>query len=246
MKHWGAVLLGILALGLVGLMGYMMWRGEGERKLSGIDVDIEELSESPLFMDTTDVMNELRARGLDYTGAPIDSIDLAFVEASLRENPIFAQAEVYIAPSSARMKVKVRQEAAFFVVHSGGEHYYVTRQRGVLPINPKYAIYVPVVTGTMSQEYATHELFDLMTAIEQSEHYRDYFGHCYVDPKAGIILTPRIGRTSVILGHSGDWAGMLAKLRIFEQEIIPRKGWDAIEYVKLAYARQIVVRERQP
>ena len=174
----------------------------------------------------------------------IDSIDVGSVERKLRKNPLFKDVEVYITAFSRKMVVEVTQQQALFLVQTGGRSYYVTADRGVIPLNPRYAIYLPVASGDINENYACSTLYDLFQALEADEYFRNYFGQVYVDKEQGIILTPRIGRTPLILGHSTAWADMLHKYKIFAQQVLSHVGDDAYEYVKLSYKNQIVARPR--
>lgn len=238
------VLSGV-ALVVTGLLLYQMTRPHSERRLEAIDVLVEIGEGAPRFMNEADVLSEMKRMGIDNIGSPIDSIDLVEVRQRLTDNPIFSDVEVYISTRSPRMKVRVRQRDAFFLVATD-KPYYVTRERGILPLNARYAVYVPVVSGAVTSELATGALYDLMEMIEQDEYFRHYFGQVYVDPVEGIVLVPRVGTARIILGAEGDWRAMLDKLRIFDREVIPRKakGWDTFEYIKLPYGQQVVVRER--
>lgn len=245
MKRIVIWLLAICALVLVGFLGYRMTRPLGAERLEAIEVQVEVGEGAPRFMSEEDVLAEMGRLGIDMTGQIIDSIDLGLVEARLADNLIFSDVEVYVSKRSPRMRVRVRQRDAAFLVATA-EPYYVTRERGTLPLNPRYAIYVPVVSGAVTPELATGQLYDLMEVIEQDEYFRHYFGQVYVDNTEGIVLIPRVGSARIIMGLDGDWRHMLSKLRTFDREVIPRKakGWDAFEYIKLPYGEQVVAKER--
>lgn len=243
MKQVVRVVLSLVALLIIGYAFYSVTKPTGVHLLAGIDVRIEAEDSAQLFMNESDVLAEMNRSGLNKQGRPIDSIDTNEIENQLRTNPIFSEAEVYISPQTRRMKVRIKQREAIFLVQSLGESYYVTRERGSLPVNPHYSVYVPVVTGTLTHEYAKGELYDLIQAIEADDYFRHYFGHYYVDSKEGIILTPRVGTAKIIMGKGGDWEAMLGKLRIFNEQVISRKGWNAFEYLKLPFGDQIVAKE---
>lgn len=241
------ILIGLIALLLIGYIGYMVYSLTSTPQtqvLEGIDVHIESTEGIQTFMNEEDVLAEMARSGLSPIGVRLDSIDLRHIERVLESNPIFSDAEVYIKPRTSRMRVDIQQREAVYMVQTPSEQYYVTRERGTLPVNPSYVVYVPIISGDIDRELATTKLYDLVETIKRDEYFRHYFGHIYFDAKEGVILTPRIGRTSVILGHHGDWAWMLRKLRIFNEEVVRYRGWDTFEYIKLAYGRQVVVKER--
>lgn len=240
-------LIGLIALIPIGYIGYTIYSLASTNEtqvLEGIDVYIKSAEGVQTFMNEDDVLAEMTRSGLSPIGTRLDSIDLRHIERSLESNPIFSDAQVYIKPRSSRMRVNIHQREAVYMVQTPSEQYYVTRERGTLPVNPSYVVYVPIASGQITKEFATTKLYDLIETIEEDEYFRHYFGHIYISPQEGIILTPRIGRTAIILGHNGDWAWMLRKLRIFNEEVVRYRGWNTFEYIKLAYGRQVVVKER--
>lgn len=244
MKRYILAIIVILVLGLVGYGVYVVYHAPNNQRLESIEVKVRADEGAPIFMDSEDVQREMAQLGLNYKGLLIDSIDVGSVERKLRKNPLFKDVEVYITAFSRKMVVEVTQQQALFLVHTGGRSYYVTAERGVIPLNPRYAIYLPIVSGDVSESYACSTLYDFFQVLDADEYFRNYFGQVYVDKEQGIILMPRIGRTPLILGHSTAWADMLHKYKIFAQQVLSHVGDDAYEYVKLSYKNQIVARPR--
>lgn len=237
------IIVTVLVL-LLGYSVYYLYTRPTRDSLQGIDIIMLEEKGLIPFMDANDVRKEIEHKGLDFTGKLIDSIDVAFIESKLRSNPIFSDVEVYISPLSRRMKVEVKQKVASFLVQNGEKSFYVSSERGLIPMNPNYSVYVPVITGDVSEEYATTELYDLVHEIEQDADFRGYFGQIHYDKQKGIILVPRIAKTSIILGHSHQYKKMLNKYKVFRDKILKRVGINAYEYIKLAYHNQIVALPR--
>lgn len=244
MKKWLliACAIGVVLYLLVALLGLTGDTG-GSQRVSAIDIEIQTEQGQQLFMDEEAVRRELSQMRLHIEGSPIDSIDINKIEHNLRSNPIFDSAEVYLSRSTGKLKISLKQHEPFFLVQSGDSTYYVTHNRGIVPLNPKYAVYVPVVSGDIDQTYARGAMYDLMQVIDQDSYFKHYFGHYYVDSAEGIILTPRVGRAKIYMGREGDWQYMLSKLKRFNQEVVPRKGWQAFEYLKLNFGDQVVAYE---
>lgn len=246
MKRILISLLAIVVLGFLAYTIYYLKTSPSKAKLTGIDVLMHaaEQGREP-FMGEEDVRLEMERKGLNLKGLLLDSIDVGAVERTLRQNPLFSDVEVYITPRTARMKVEVKQKEALFLVNDHrGRTYYVSSDRGTIPMNPRYTIYVPIVTGTITEEQAKTEIYDLVTLIKQDDYFRNYFGQIHLDPQEGLILVPRVGSTPVYLGKSRDYARMLHKYKVFTQEVFPRTGDKAYSYIKLAYGDQVVVRPR--
>lgn len=246
MKRILISLLAIVVLGFLAYTIYYLKTNPSKAKLLGIDILMHAADQGrDPFMGEEDVRREMERKGLNLKGLLLDSIDVGEVERKLRQNPLFRDVEVYITPRTARMKVEVRQKEALFLVNDHrGRAYYVSSDRGTIPMNSRYAVYVPMVTGTITEEQAKTELYDLVTLIKQDDYFRNYFGQIHLDPEEGIILIPRVGSTPVYLGKGKDYAHMLHKYKVFTQEVFPRTGDNAYSYIKLSYGDQVVVRPR--
>lgn len=242
------ILLSLLAIILLGFLGYTIYQLKTQpstQTLQGIDILLLNSKGVEPFMGEEDVRQEMVRKGLNLKGTPLEKIDVGAVERSLRGNPLFSDVEVYIASGTARMKVEVTQKEAFFLVQNNeGKSYYVSNERGIIPLNPQYAVYVPVVTGAVSQEMACDSIYNLMECLRSDDYFCNYFGQIHVDSKEGVILSPRIGNTPVILGFNQDYKTMLHKYKVFCQEVLPRTGDNAYAYIKLGYKDQVVARPR--
>ncbi|MDO4692744.1 MAG: hypothetical protein Q4A64_07715 [Porphyromonadaceae bacterium] len=241
------IVLGVLALLLLGYIVIASLGITGGQKASErcqhIDIEIVTEPGRQLFMDEGDIRSELTRMKLNLEGCLFDSIDINQVEMKLRENPIFYNAEVYTSRSTSKLKIRLEQKDPLFLVQSPDSTYYVARNRGIIPMNPRYSVYVPVITGAITKAYATGELYDLMEFIGKDDYFRHYFGHIYVDEQDGLVLTPRVGRAKIIFGRETNWERMLHKLRVFDREVIPRRGWNTFEYLKLGFGDQVIAKE---
>lgn len=241
-------LLGLVALAILIYLGIAVLGGSigstSLPKCDTVDIEIKTPQGRELFMDEADIRSELARMHIKLEGQPLDSINVHAVEVKLRENPIFHNAEVYMTRGTRKVKIKLEQHDPFFLVQSGDSTYYVSIDRGIIPVNPRYAVYVPVVTGAIDRSYAIGDLYDLMRTISQDPYFEHYFGHYYYDPMEGLVLTPRVGHTRILLGKETNWSEMLHRLKVFDQEVIPVKGWDRFEYLRLNYSGQVIAQER--
>lgn len=245
MRRVWLICFALVLLGFLGYTIYLLRSHPDKRSVQGVDILMHNVAGLEPFMGEEDVRQELGRKGLHVKGLPIDSVDVGAIERKMRENPLFSDVEVYMARGTARVKVEVKQKnAAFRVQPIGGRDYYVSTERGVIPLNPNYSVYVPIVTGYVSEQFATTEVYDLLQVLQGDDYLRNYFGQIHVDDKGAIILSPRLGNTPVLLGTNRDFASMLHKYKVFVREVLPRTGDDAYAYIKLAYQDQVVARPR--
>lgn len=240
MKKFLLIILSLLLTGIIGYGAYYLKYSPSTDRLTGIAINVIEEEGVQPFMKESDILTEMAQLGLNYKGMLIDSIDVSYVEEKLKQNPLFKDVEVYITPFSKEMKVDIRQQQALFLVHNGNKHYYISKSRETIPLNPKYVIYTPIVTGEVSEETAKTDIYDLVKAIETDTDLQNSFSQIHVDSKKGIILTLRSGSMYAILGQSKNWHTMLHKYKIFTQEVTSKLGNNAYEYINLAFNNQVI------
>lgn len=243
------VILILIGLLLLGYIGYTAWQRpalpHGAQPCRGVEVSLHIPEGTAAFMSEADVLREIERMQIKTEGTPLEQIDVYQIEQKLKENPIFSTAEVYLSTSTQFLHVDLEQKEALYLVLPDGEHpYYVTRERGFIPAQPNYTIYVPVVSGRVKLADALGRIYDLEECLRQDPDYRDYFGQCYVDRDGAITLVPRALGPKILLGHSTQWQGMLDKLRAFEREVSGRRGRNAFEYLKLQFEGQVVAKSR--
>lgn len=245
------ILIALLALGLLGALVYFVLnpgRSISSEACRNIVVEVSSRgSSSPRFLTQQQVIDELSRRGLRLKGQELDSIDLRRIERSLTELGIYDKVSAYVAPATHSVKIRLEEKNPYFlVIDDRGASYYVTEGRGIIKGSTHFASYLPLVTGTLSEQYARQEVYDLFCTLQADSYYRDYYGQLQVSPQRGIVMIPRVGTTELILGKGGNWAEKLRKWRIFAASVLPRRGMNAFSYVKLDYEGQVVAAERYP
>lgn len=209
-----------------------------------VEVVIDTEPGREVIIKSEDVLSEIRKMGIKLVGEPMNSISLAAIEDTLRKNPIFHRAEVYRSPYGSKLKIQIQQKEPFFRIESDGTSYYVSRKRSIIPYNTSFHAYVPLLTGRISRELATGDLYDFVLHLEQHEYFQGYFGHVYYSPEVGLVLTTRLSSTAVYMGRTpSKWTSMLEKLRRYEELVISKKGWENIEYIKLYIDPQVIIKE---
>lgn len=245
------ILIALLALVLLGALVYFVLNpgpSISSEACRNIVVEVSSRgSSSPRFLTEQQVIDELSRRGLRLKGQKLDSIDLRRIERSLTELGIYDKVSAYVAPATHSVKIRLEEKNPYFlVIDDRGASYYVTEGRGIIKGSTHFASYLPLVTGTLSEQYARQEVYDLFCTLQADSYYRDYYGQLQVSPQRGIVMIPRVGTTELILGKGGNWAEKLRKWRIFAASVLPRRGMNAFSYVKLDYEGQVVAAERYP
>lgn len=240
-------------IGFLLILGYWIWaciyfynyKHTGTCK--GIEVTMKSGQKSNMmFMNQRDVLAELKQINFKAVGEPRDSINIYRIEQILRSNPLFDDAEVYLSPKTNKLNITIEQKEPMFIVQTGDSLYYVSSGRGIIPCNPKYAVKVPLVSGYLTEDYAKKQVYDLIKTIQDNEHWKYYFAQIYVGRDNNIMLTPRLSTTQIIMGRTPNWQEKLDNLQLFEEKVIPIKGWNSYKSLNLEFEGQVVAQLANP
>ncbi len=205
-----------------------------------VKADISYEGDHPL-MPERDLVNELKTLGFRPVGQSVDSLSTMAIESQLIRNGLFSHIDIYTTPGGV-LHVSMLQREPLFTLLTPQGNYFVCKDQTVVPIGRSedyYTTFLPV-SGSISVEKASHELYPLMQLILSDPLWRDLFIHIYVDPLRGVIATPRASNTEIILGTSPNWEEKLDNLRLFVEQVIPIFGWNSFISVHLEYKDQIV------
>lgn len=205
-----------------------------------VKADISYEGDRPL-MPERDLVNELKALGFRPIGQSADSLSTMAIESQLIRNGLFSHIDLYTTPGGV-LHVSMLQREPLFTLLTPQGNYFVCKDQTVVPIarsEDYYTTFLPV-SGSISVEKASHELYPLMQLILSDPLWRDLFIHIYVDSLRGVIATPRASNTEIILGTGSNWEEKLDNLRLFIEQVIPIFGWNSFISVHLEYKDQIV------
>jgi cell division protein FtsQ len=243
--QWGVA----LALGVLVLIG-LIAAGESEKHRVVHSVDIRIEPDTGLyFISREDILLELGGGPAGIIGKPLSSIRLERLESSLSQNPFIAQCEVY-ADLAGKVSIRIKQKQPLLrVITKNQEHYYLGKQGEKIPFHEKFTAHVPVASGNIYERFTDSN--QIHTATLQSLHELALFMHArpawqaqieqvYVDNYSDLILIPRVGNHSIVLGSTEKLAEKMEKLRVFYRKALPVLGWDEYSRIDLRYEGQVI------
>ncbi|WP_051296031.1 cell division protein FtsQ/DivIB [Eisenibacter elegans] len=125
--------------------------------------------------------------------------------------------------------------------------FYIDSLASLMPVVRKYTSRVLTVTREDSQELpnfeletADKQLLHLLRALYAEPFFRAQIAHIHVDKYKQAYLYPQIGKQTVEFGSLFDIDNKLKKLKVFYDEILPLKGWNAYKRINLKYDHQII------
>lgn len=252
MSSWiRKLLITLLALGLLGAIVYFALTatsGSEGTKCQRVEITLSnDTGGEALFLSPSQIQEDLTQRGIILKGKLLDSIELRPIEARLKALGVYEEIAVYKAPATQSIQIRLREKTPLFLVlDDKGNSYYVTEGRGQVKAAARFATYLPIVTGTLTSDYALQQVYDLVQALKADSYFNDYYGQIEVRPGEGISIIPRLGQTRIILGNRDNWAEKLRKWKIFASSVLQKRGMNAFSYVKLDYKGQVVAADRYP
>ncbi len=244
MKTWQKISIIALIAGLLGFLIFAVIRFSGkddERVCNNVVITVKDNAQLH-FITQDNVKKMLTKDKFKLKGEKINSIKISEIQKLILSNPAVRKADCYITPS-ADLKIDVWQREPLFRV-SGTENYYVDTEGKILPLSDDFVVYVPIVTGNVSKEFAKGELMKFILFIKNNEFWNAQIEQIDVMPTHEIVLIPRVGNHEIELGKLENYESKLNKLQTFYLEGLNKIGWGDYKTISLKYKDQVVCTKR--
>jgi len=198
------------------------------------------------FLDSTrvtlitesDIAILLDRNDLNPIGKTIKHIRTESIEDILRKNELIKSVECYNTPSGI-VHIRIMQRHPKFRVVGFGS-YYIDTDRKRMPVSENFGAYVPVVSGRVTVSFATGQMFDFVTYLEDNPFWNAQIEQIYVRDDKKIELVPRVGDAIIILGTLDNYAAKLEKLHKLYTKGFNIIGWNRYKSIDLQYKGQVV------
>jgi len=250
--------LRMLLWGVALLAGASMVLGAMQRKenapIHGIVIDIEPLASGDFLISEEDIPIMLEERfAHPITEFPVGKLDVERLERVLEEDPFVKSAEAYI-DAQDRINIElVQREPTLRVIDNNGLNYYLDKEGNQMPPSKHYAARVRVATGNLppyevafleKEDYLLHEVFALNELLREDPFLDALIEQIYINKRGEFILSPKIGKQTIMFGRYQQAAEKLSRLKTFYREGLPYKGWQAYSSFDLRYEGQVVCKKR--
>jgi cell division protein FtsQ len=234
-----------LALTLVGLFSY-------QQSLPDTDEYIIHIADKHgnVFVNREEVVKVLNKVRHDHPNTTrLNKIALKTLEDSLRAVDFVKEAQVS-RDLRGNLVIDIYQDQPIArLVGPSGKGGYISSDGDVLSLSRNYAARVLVITGSGADSLLNEQFLDSL----EGRKVCDFINHISEDPfwKALIAqidighdmdmnLYTQVGKQTFQFGKAENFEPKLKKMKLFFEEIAPKKGWNAYQVVKLQYDGQIV------
>ncbi len=236
MKRWILIIqVLLLIIGICFLFAFAQHENK-EKNLVGIEVAF--LENNPVFVSAEMVNKLLIQSEINLLNKPKTMINLHQLEASLVEDNMIEDAEVYITPLG-KLHAEVIQRKPLVRINAGSRSYYLDRKGTTMPLSANYTARVPLVTGVSNNEME-QEVFHLIQLLEADGFFRKQIIGIHRKLNGDYLLSTRIGRHKVLLGKLENTEDKLKKLRVFYNKEWNSETLNTYELINLKYKHQVV------
>lgn len=190
------------------------------------------------LINENDIEKLLKSKALHPVGKTLKEIKTEAIENELNKNEMIKSAECYTTPSG-KMYLRIKQCTPKFRV-IGHDNYYIDTDRNKIKTSTNYTAYLPIVSGNVSYEMASGELFDFITFLEKNSFWNAQIEQIHVRSDKKIELVPRVGDGIIMLGTLDNYASKLEKLKKLYVNGFNTIGWNRYKTIDLQYKGQIV------
>lgn len=257
-KIFRLIAVSLVSAGILFSFGFAV-KEQNETVCKKITIEIDDAS-GTYFIEKENVLKMMNSRVKQITGTPLNLINTAVLESTIRSNPFVYNAEVFSTIDGV-LHVKVTQRKPVVrVINNKGEHFYIDTKGFFMPVSPSYTAPVIVANGnifeTLEVKHTQSAIASIsdqpvsMPVIEQvylvgmyldeNPLWNDMIEQVYVNENMEIELIPRVGDHSILMGDVTGLPEKFEKLMVFYLEGLSKTGWNKYNVINLKYKDQVV------
>jgi len=213
-------------------------------------MDIVILPENQaLFLNQTIISDSVQTIIGNPSGRSANDINIQKLEARLNKIPAVRKAEVYIALDGV-LKIKIEERTPVVLVQNAlQQEFYLDSQGVIIPNTSSKFCDVLVANGNIKNAIASGKIIGGETAknivavakfIAADSLWNAQFQQLYVDNYNDLILIPRIGKHSIVVGNGANLPQKFGNLRLFYDQGLKSTGWDRYKSVDISNLNQVV------
>ncbi len=204
----------------------------------------------------------------DVYSRRVKDIDKQKLEAIVQQSPYVRGAEVSIS-NGGKVEVVVKQRQPVVRMFCGGNEFYISHQGTYMPLAEQH--YCHLLVGNCESEMhwgdydlrqmnlagswpdtlapnttveAVRQLWTLASFLYERPHYGDVFDQVCLDSSGDLVLVPKLGNLTVVVGDTSRLDEKFKDLWAFFDQGIGQVGWDTYSVISLKYNGQVVGRKR--
>lgn len=224
----------------------------------GVSITITD-STTNQFITPVEIRKILDKEYTDYTGTPIDDIDLTRVEQILDGKSAILKSEAYTTKDSM-LNIIVTQRKPIVRFQKGKKGFYADAEGFLFPLQSTYTSHVQVIDGniplkirhgyigkpdTEKEQRWLGNILNVVQYIDASKVWKDKIVQITIDDDGELTMIPREGCERFLFGQPVNIDDKFRKMGIYYKGISKEKGEGYYNLVDLRYDGQIVCRQEK-
>jgi len=207
--------------------------------------------ETSYFLNTASVAEMLRKAIGNPSGMSASDVNTQAIEAMLNKNPFVKKAEAYIGLDGVfTVKIEERKPAVL-IENKYGESFFVDTQGIMIPNQTMSFPDVIIASGEITEklkpgksitQFVTRELLKVSAFIQADSLWNAQFQQLYVDNYQELILIPRVGKHSIVVGNAEELPLKFENLRLFYDQGFKTVGWEKYRQLDISVRNQVIGR----
>ncbi|MBT30819.1 MAG: hypothetical protein CMO01_14270 [Thalassobius sp.] len=240
----------ILAVSLVLIAaGYIFYR----YPILGDDTIIINVDDDSgnFFVSKENVKEIIDSLKLDNPSRRVSNMQLKMIEKALEQQDFILDAQVS-RDLKGNIIIDIAQEQPIArLMGNNGKGAYINKEKKIIELSDNFSARVMVISGEGADSLMSpgfmdskvgQDFYDFIDYIKADEFWNPQVAMLDVDKDFEVTIYPQVGQHLFEFGYFGNFEKKFNKMKIFYNEIIPKKGWGAYRLVKVQYNGQIVCR----
>lgn len=198
------------------------------------------LDDSPQIITLEAVNKLLIQNDSSVTSMPKETLVLNEMESLLTNNPMIAEAEVFVTVDGI-LKAKIKQRRPIARVISS-THYYLDEDGKKMPLSEIYAVKVPLITGNADENF--QELKKILISIEKDSFMKEQIVGINIQSKNNFLLYIREHDFKIDFGKAENITQKFQNFKAFYQKTVKDSTITAYNLVNLKLNSQVVATKK--
>ena len=239
MKKFLTILIAFAVIGYLIISANYFRDSSQNRQCVGFEIEVKD-SVKTQFVTAEEIERLVKKFDLYPVGKLFKDINTLAIRDTILSNKLVESANVFITSNGTVMATVQQREPVFRVISETMGNFYVDKDRRIMPVSPSFAVYVPVATGNIDEEYAKGELFDFARFLNNNADWDAWIEQIVVENQNEVVLIPRAGNFRIIMGSLDDYPVKLNKFVRFVDGGLNVVGWNRYSDINLKFENQVV------
>lgn len=242
-------LIGLLILlVLVGVVWFTLSKSGSRRLINAVEIKILPENKNAIS-NQQEISNLISGTIGNPVSHAANEINLTLLETNIKKLAFVQQCQVYVS-LDGKLKIQIIQRNPVVrIYNTHGEVFFLDTAGFMIPMESNYAPDVVIANGNITEKMQggkkissaiLKNVLAISIQISEDEFWNAQFEQLYVDNYSDIILIPRVGKHSIVVGNAENLDEKFQNLRVFYEKGLNTLGWDKYKILSLKYKGQVV------